>query len=305
MHRLQWEAMAWNLSADKQNRPRERFAGPFAIAGLIGAGLLLLAVLYPEKSLLRLLAAPEVSSPAQQRYLEALVHLRNGDTELIIPLVRSYLAAGCTEKAAKALEYQRGALSVQQNKTIAALRYELRRQQLEWLLRSEAGWEVARQKYAEQVEALRKAGAAPRELGRYLADARRLGDIDTAQKLEMILGGHADAESVEITAGIALGKGNYREAAAVYFKGMQTAISSKQRQHYFLAGVRTLQSGNLVQEALTAADQHLTGELRQNRAVLTYLAKLSLAANRPDRAQIYIRQALGIDGNQAKSGENP
>ncbi len=296
--------MAWNLSADKQNSPRERFAGPLAIAGLIGGGLLLLAVLYPEKSLLRLLAAPEVSSPAQQRYLEALVHLRNGDTELVIPLVRSYLAAGCTEKAAKALEHQRGNLSVQQKKVIMGLQYELRRQQLEWMMRTEPGWEAARQNYADQVEKLRKAGAAPRELARYLVDARRLGDTGTAGRIEILLGDAAskgsDSTSVEVAAGIALAKGDYRGAAAVYFKGMQGA-SPKQRQHFFLAGVQALQSGNLVQEALAAAEQHLTGELRQDRATLKYLAKLSLAGNRPDRAQIYIRQALGLSGNQTKS----
>jgi len=294
----------WNLSANNHTRQRERFAGPLAIAGLIGAGLLLLVVLYPEKMLLKLLENPEVSSPAQQRYLEALVRLRHGDAELVIPLVRSYLAAGCTEKAAAALDYRQGALSGPQQKILMGLQYELRRQQLEWLIVGEPGWEAARQQYAEQVELLHKGGATARELSRYLADARRLGDGVTVRKLESFLGTHADAESAEVAAGIALGKGDYRGAAALYFKALQTA-SRQQRRHLYLAGVRTLQSGNLVQEALVAAEQHLTGELRQDRAVLTYLAKLSLAANRPDRAQIYIRQALGISGGAARSEVKP
>ena len=296
----------WNLSVTRQNTQRERFAGPLAIGGLVGAGLLLLVMLYPEKSLLIMLANPEVSSPAQQRYLEALVLLRNGNAELVIPLVRSYLSAGCTEKAAKALGHQRGNLSVQQKKVIMGLQYELRCQQLEWMTRAEPAWETARQNYADQVEQLRKAGAEPRELARYLADARRLGDTGTASRIETVLGDAAskgsDSTSMEVAAGIALAKGDYRGAATVYFKGMQGA-SPKQKQQFFLAGVQALQSGNLVQEALAAAEQHLTGELRQDRTILKYLAKLSLAANRPDRAQIYIRQALGISGNQTKPGE--
>ncbi|MCE1225087.1 MAG: hypothetical protein LWW87_01235 [Geobacteraceae bacterium] len=292
------------MSANNHTRQRERFAGPLAIAGLIGAGLLLLVVLYPEKMLLRLLENPEVSSPAQQRYLEALVRLRHGDAELVIPLVRSYLAAGCTEKAAAALRYRQGTLSGSQQNILMGLQYELRRQQLEWLIVGEPGWEAARQQYAEQIELLRKGGATAQELSRYLADARRLGDDITVRKLESFLGTHADAESAEVAAGIALGKGDYRGAAALYFKALRTA-SREHRRDLYLAGVRTLQSGNLVQEALVAAEQHLTGELRQDRTILKYLAKLSLAANRPDRAQIYIRQALGISGEAVRSGVKP
>lgn len=292
------------MSANKQNSQRERFAGPLAIAGLIGAGLLLLVVLYPEKTLLKLLENPEVSSPAQQRYLEALVRLRHGDAELVIPLVRSYLAAGCTEKAAAALRYRQGTLFALQQKVLMGLQYELRRQQLEWLIVGEPGWDEASRNYLEQIELLRKAGATARELSRYLADARRLGDAATVQRLEAILGTHADGESAEVAAAVALGKGDYREAAALYFKALKTA-SRDRRRHLFMAGVGALQSGNLVQEALVAAEQHLTGELRQDRALLKYMTRLSLAANRPDRAQIYIRQALGISDYSAKSGETP
>lgn len=292
------------MSVDNHNTPRERFAGPLAIVGLIGAGLLLLLVLYPEKSLLKLLENPEVSSPAQQRYLEALLHLRNGDADLVIPLVRSYLAAGCTEKAADALRHQQGVLTAQQRKTLMGLQYELRRQQLEWMMSTEPGWVAAQQNYAVQIEQLHKAGATPQELSRYLADARRMGDGATVRRLEALLGANTDPASAELAAAAALAKGDYRGAAALYFKAMQTA-SPKQKQHFFLAGVRALQSGNLVQEALAAAEQHLTGELRQDRTVLKYLVKLSLAANRPDRAQIYIRQALEISGSSPKSEVKP
>lgn len=292
------------MFVNKKNSQRERFAGPLAIVGLIGAGLLLLVVLYPEKTLLKLLENPEVSSPAQQRYLEALVRLRHGDAELVIPLVRSYLAAGCTEKAAAALRYRQGTLFAPQQKVLMGLQYELRRQQLEWLIVGEPGWDEASRNYLEQIELLRKAGATARELSRYLADARRLGDAATVQRLETILGTHADGESAEVAAAIALGKGDYREAAALYFKALKTAARDR-RRHLFMAGVGALQSGNLVQEALVAAEQHLTGELRQDRALLKYMTRLSLAANRPDRAQIYIRQALGISDYPAKSGETP
>lgn len=292
------------MSADNAHKSRERFAGPLAISGLVGAGLLLLLVLYPEKSLLKLLENPEVSSPAQQRYLEALLHLRNGDTELVIPLVRSYLAAGCTEKAAAALSHQRGRLSAEQFKTVMALQYELRRQELEWVSLDEPGWEKARKNYAAQIEQMHKAGATPQELARYLADARSLRDGTTVQWLEELLGSDADPASAEVAAAIALGKGDYRGAATFYFKGMQVA-QADQKRRMFLAGVGALQSGNLVQEALAAAEVNLTSDLAKDRGILKYLVKLSLAANRPDKAQLYVRKALGYSSDVGKTRVQP
>ncbi|MDK9716437.1 MAG: hypothetical protein OEL57_00845 [Trichlorobacter sp.] len=292
------------MSADNYHKTRERFAGPLAIGGLVAAGLLLLLVLYPEKSLLKLLENPEVSSPAQQRYLEALLHLRNGETELLIPLVRSYLAAGCTEKAAAALSLQRGRLSAEQFKTVMVLQYELRRQELEWVSLDEPGWENAQQNYAAQIEKMHKAGATPQELARYLADARRLGDGITVQKLEALLGSDADTASAEVAAAIALGKGDYRGAAAFCFKGMQVA-QADQKRRLFLAGVGALQSGNLVQEALVAAEMNLTSDLAKDRGILKYLVKLSLAANRPDKAQLYVRIALGYSSDVDKARVQP
>ena len=289
--------MAWNWSVNRQQNQRERFAGPAAIAGLVGAGLLLLVVLYPEKSLLRLLEAPNVTSPAQQRYLEALIHLRTGDPNLVIILARSYLAAGCTEKALKVLEHRRGVLTGEQAKTVMQLYYEARRQQLELMLPDEPGWKAAQQKYAAQVEQLRQAGATPKELVRCLADARALGDKQTVDRLEALLGAAADhgaAPAVEAAASAALAKGDYRGAAEFYFKGMQSSTGLSQKRVYFLAGVRTLQSGNLLAEALAAAERHLDAGLAHDHQSLLYLTRLSLAANRPDLAQKYVRRALGL-----------
>lgn len=288
--------MAWNWSVNKQQNQRERFAGPASIAGLVGAGLLLLVVLYPERSLLRLLEAPDVTSPAQQRYLEALIQLRTGDPSLVIILARSYLAAGCTNKALKALEHQKGALTREQSKTTMGLYYEAYRQQLELLLPGEPGWDKAQQKYADQIEQLKQAGATPKEFVRYLADARAVGDQQTVERLELLLGaaaGQGGAPAVDAAASVALAKGDYRGAAELYFKGMQTA-DLNQRRVFFIAGVRTLQSGNLLAEALKAAEQHLDKGLANDRQTLLYLIRLSLAGNRPELAQKYVRRALGL-----------
>jgi len=137
--------MSSNWSANKPLAKRERFASPFAVFGLVGAGVLLLVMLYPEKSLLKLLSVTDVTTPAQQRYLEILVHLRNSDVDLVFSLARGYLAANTPDKAEKILEHLQGALSPRQTKAAMELQYEVRRQQLKLLHKGDGRWSAGRE----------------------------------------------------------------------------------------------------------------------------------------------------------------
>lgn len=292
--------MSSNWSANKPLAERERFASPLAICGLVGAALLLLVMLYPEKSLLKYLSATDVSTPAQLRYLEILVHVRSGDTDLVFNLARSYLAANTPDKAEQILGRLQGTLSPQQAKTAMVLRYEMRRQQMKALRPGDSRRPAAQLEYARQVEYLLQAGATPSELGRYLADAKKNGDSATSRRLEILLqkraengiGSARSQNSETITAESALARGDYRGAAVIQFKLMENAPHAVKRK-YFMAGVRTLQSGNLLNEAVTEAEAHL-GTLANDRETLIFLSRLALSANRPGLAQQYIRRALGM-----------
>jgi TolA-binding protein len=264
--------MNLNLTANKGARPQERFASPLAISGLIGAGILLLMMLYPEKSLLALLSAPEVTTPAQQRYLEILVKVRSGDADLKFSLVRSYLAASLPEKARTILEQIQGELSPQQVKTAETLMHEVRRLQGN-----------------VQVKREQPGGRSPADAKESLSSP---APIKSAAATVV-------PNTTATTAGGAIARGDYRRAAALLFQEMSTAPENKKRTLY-LAAVRTLQSGNLLNEALTAAESHL-GTLENDREVLIYLTRLALAANRPERAQYYIHRALDIT-NSRKGG---
>jgi hypothetical protein len=257
-------------------------------------------MLYPEKSLLTLLSAPEVTTPAQLRYLEILVHLRNDDADLTFILARSYLAVDIPDKAEQALAQLRGVLSPKQAKTALSLHYEVHRQFLKRLRPGDTRWTAVQQEYARQVELLVQAGAKSAELSRYHADARSMGDTATSRRLELLLQKRADnitslaarQDAGEAKDEVSAIRSDYRSAAAIQFQNMQKASRTEKRR-FFLAGVKTLQSGNLLNEALTAADRYLNG-LSDDRETLIYLSRLALAANRPERAQQYIRRALGM-----------
>lgn len=297
--------MTWNWSANSRQKQRERFAGPLAIGGLVGMGLLLLIALYPEKTLRRLLNAPDVTTPAQQRYLEALTQLRSSDSNLLITLARSYLETGCPERAHATLKRLQGTLAADQSRRVAQLYYDIYRERLEQLSPEDPDWSGARHDFSTHIERLRQAGADRFALGRYLADARAAGDQETAARLEKLLGPVAAATAgsakVDEAANAALAQGDYRAAAQIYFQAMAAAPPDDQRR-LLLAGLRTLQAGNQLAEAMTAAERH-HGIIGGDRQVLIYLTRLALAANRPDRAQIYIRKALGMA--EAETGGTP
>ncbi|BCA78835.1 hypothetical protein [Desulfuromonas sp. AOP6] len=96
------------------------------------------------------------------------------------------------------------------------------------------------------------------------------------------------------------GPDTYRRRAQSAFEQMRTAASLEQRRSLFFKAIRVLQEGNLLMEALAAADAHI-GPLAGDRETLIFLSRLALAANRPDLAQVYIRRALGIPAQ----GGNP
>lgn len=92
---------------------------------------------------------------------------------------------------------------------------------------------------------------------------------------------------------LALGYGFYQQSADYYFKAEQMSASYMKRKEFYIAGLKSLQSGNLLQKAMIAAEQHING-LADDQDVLVFLTRLALAANKPQLANNYITTALKI-----------
>ncbi|WP_114811086.1 tetratricopeptide repeat protein [Paraburkholderia kururiensis] len=82
--------------------------------------------------------------------------------------------------------------------------------------------------------------------------------------------------------------GSYREAADAYFRLQDSATTLDARRNAFLSGIRTLQSGNLLADALDAAQRH-AGSLENDKATLIVLLNLARAAQRPDLVDRYAK----------------
>ena len=103
------------------------------------------------------------------------------------------------------------------------------------------------------------------------------------------------------TAEIALGVGEYRAAAAANFAAQATATSRDEQRRYFIAGLKALQAGNLLDDAMTEA-QRRVGPLIDDTETLRFLTRLAMACNRPDLADQYARRLLRLSWHQAGEG---
>jgi polysaccharide biosynthesis protein PelB len=88
-----------------------------------------------------------------------------------------------------------------------------------------------------------------------------------------------------------LATGAYREAAAGYFAAQAMATTPADARRNFIAAVRALQAGNLLDDALAQGGARL-GALAGDRATLEVMLELARAANRPDLVQRYARALM-------------
>ncbi len=90
----------------------------------------------------------------------------------------------------------------------------------------------------------------------------------------------------------------YRDAASAYFAAQALAATRDEARRDFIAAVRALQAGNLLDEALAQGDAHL-GALARDRATLEVMLDLARAANRPAFVERYARTLMQFVSQRA------
>jgi polysaccharide biosynthesis protein PelB len=85
-----------------------------------------------------------------------------------------------------------------------------------------------------------------------------------------------------------LATGAYRASAEGYFAAQTMSTTRDDARRNFIAAVRALQAGNLLDDALAQGNAHL-GALAEDRASLEVMLELARAANRPELVQRYAR----------------
>lgn len=274
------------------NRPR--IAAPTTLAGLTLAVVAALGAIYQGGRLRERIVDDRTPSELNVAYLEAWLRSAPSDPVYLRVLGEQYIALGQIDHAEK-IAARLTALDApvaRRNGERLALRCDMQRAfaATPGSADREAGLARAR----EHLAAMAAESWSVDDLRTLAGQALAAGATDVAVRYEMRLV-QADPDRrlywQRRVAQHRLGLGDYRGTAQAYFaaQAMDTDRASARRD--FLAAVRALQSGNLLDEALSEGDAHL-GALADDRESLEAMLTLARAAHRTDLVERYGRALM-------------
>ena len=115
----------------------------------------------------------------------------------------------------------------------------------------------------------------------FKAAAQRVDNADEAVKLYQ----RAAVKS--------LANGDYPGSAELYLLARASSTDPYQARQYFHSALRTLQSGNLMQQVIEIGEREI-GPLADDQETLLLLTQMARAAGRPDIAERYVRRLLKL-----------
>ena len=253
-----------------------------------------LATIFPQKGLEDQLSRTNRSDPLTIEYLKAFIAAQPDSPRLRVLLARQQIQLGRYADARSTLRPFAIAKMDEQRFEAELLEFDLREREAFALPAGSAQRVDATRAAGEQLQRLidMPMTAVQRE---FLARrAVALGESKAAIALYAQLaapGQPRSAQSNAEAAELMLGMGGYEVAAQFYFRAQERSVGVAVKRGYYMAGVRTLMSGNLYDQAIGEADRNL-GVLAEDAETLKFLARTAQAANRADAAQRYAKRLL-------------
>lgn len=243
-----------------------------------------------------MLAVPRQGDPLVRSYLSSLLQINDKDPAIRLLLARQEVAAGNMQRSrdlirpfldggpskyyweALRITYEMAVVQAFSRREGSSAREEGLRGVRELLGRMKDGpWQ------GSELEALSRDALAYGNAGAALAFRTRLALQDRS------------ASSAAEAAAMALSLGYYERSASFYFMAQSRETDINRQRQWFIAGLKSLQSGNLLVKAVVEAERNIKG-LADDRETLLYLARLSQASRRGDLAEIYLKRLLRFGG---------
>ncbi len=284
---------------------RERLLGWRRIVVLGLAIVAAMVLLYPRDRLVEEVAKSEAHDELTKAYLDNLLKSEPDNPVLLIRRADEEIEAG-REREGEAL-LLRLADSAETDVRIEAAEALVRLRERQ--LYAQPPGSAAR---SERLTALHRAlellDGLPLSATRRAALARKAfehGAEDVALRAYRRLADEARGEDavgwIEEAARIALSLGRYETASALYFEARRRGTLPERRVANFFAGVKALQAGNRPDSALAAAEAELR-DLADDTQALLFVVRVARAADRNDRAEVYIRKLLRFALNDQAGG---
>jgi polysaccharide biosynthesis protein PelB len=274
---------------------RPRIAPTWIVLLLAGVVLITLYLVHPRGGLRSRMTSPTEASNLSTAYLEAWLRVQPDNEEFLSVLSAQYVRLGRDDDARRIaarmaampdVQMQRSAqlllLTVDMRETFALPAGDAAREPALAHLRTQLA-DAANQTWSNaDLQTLAEMAAAvnAQQLAGQLY--ARLATQDPAQQARW------NREVVRF----AMYGGDYRGAANGWFRQQAGAATFAAQRYCFIEGIKALQSGNLLDEALAAAEQHGAAFAHDHES-LVVLLNLARAAHRPDLVDRYARALAG------------
>lgn len=273
---------------------RQRFASPLQAIGFGAAVTLILVAAFPAHSLQDRLRSSVKVDAVGMAYLGAWMHAKPDDYPLRLVLAQHHLRIGNLADGERILAPLLASASADPGMKNQAelLLLDIRQRQL-WSADSR-DYPGIRSLYLDQLHHMAAITADRLQLRAFAEAGFAMGDRPFGEAVYLRLIREDPAASfglVDRLVQMDIVDGEYRRAASVYFSMLPYAGSVDDRRRYLLAGLRVLQSGNLLGEAI-AAGQFYGGPLADDSQTLVYLVNLALADGRTDVASTLAARLL-------------
>jgi hypothetical protein len=275
----------------RRRAARPRVVSTWLVLVLAGAVLLTFYATFTRGGLRQRMTSTAVPSDVSVAYLEAWLRVRPNDEEFLSMLGTQYVNLGQLDDAEHIAGRMDALQSADIHREATLLRMSIAEQRAFALPLDDPRRAAAMAGLRERTLA---AASLPWPNDGLQALAQRAVTIDDPELAMQLYGRLAAQDPAHRTrwdaqvARFALQIGDYRHAADSWFRQEAAAKTLAEQRRCFIEGIETLQSGNLLDDALQAADEH-AGELVGDKDTLVVLLNLARAAHRPDLVERYAK----------------
>jgi hypothetical protein len=276
-------------SSAAQKRPR--IVSTWLVLTLAAVVLATMYAVAPRGGMRQRIASVGAPSDLSVAYLEAWSRVQPDNEEFLSLLGAQYLYLGRADDAERVAARMDALHTNDMRRAATMLRLGVAEQRTFALVETDPRRAASLDDLRAKLTAAANEQWAPRDLEWLAQRAAAAGLPQIALDLYAQLSAHDPKGRNEWDTQItryALQVGDYHAAADAWFRKQTTAQTRDEARRCFIAGIRTLQSGNLLDDALAAADAHL-GTLSNDPATLIVLLNLARAANRPEAIDHYAR----------------
>jgi hypothetical protein len=300
------ESMKFLFSAENDTNTDKKFAPISVIIFLTVVTVVVLFLLFPKKELMRNIAQQRQADIVALKYLQNLLEIYPLDINIKLLLAEQNISRGDIQKTIRLITPYMKQKPVTKNDWRALwLYYQVIR--TETYAAPEISYARIKglKRMRDILQRLAVGPLPPNDLLQLADDALSVNNpkLSIAIYKKIIAMKITPTQSSEVyvrAAKNALAYGEYKICAKLYFLAQQQATILDARRKYYISGLKALQSGNLLDNIMNVAQQHL-GELKDDQATLLFLNNLAIAANKPNIAETHIKKALQLEHLNSKN----